>query len=370
MAIYRRGRVYWYSFVFQGQRIQESTEQGNPQVARQMEAAHKTALAKGEAGIFERGPAPSLKEFAQRFIDMIQVRCAAKPKAVEFYGQQLARLLEFVPLANARLSAIDESLVEAFVQHRSRQVAPASVNRALATLSRLLHLAQEWREIDRVPRIRLLPGEHNREFVLSREQETAYLEVAPRPLRDLAALILDTGLRVGEALSLEWRDVHLEPANGTSRGYIHIGEGKSRFARRNVPLTERARVTLAQRTSQCCSSRCVFAEAAKRPMRVSSLDHAHKKLREALRLPTAFVLHLLRYSYGSRLGEAGADAFTIIRPVGHSSVRVSQRYVHPTPEALERAVHSLEIWGGSACQRIEDDSCPLQFPLPCFRRGV
>ena len=59
-------------------------------------------------------------------------------------------------------------------------------------------------------------------------------------------------------------------------------------------------------------------------------------------MPCEFVLHSLRHTYGTRLGEAGADAFTIMRLMGHSSVTVSQRYLHPTPEALERAVEKLE----------------------------
>jgi hypothetical protein len=44
----------------------------------------------------------------------------------------------------------------------------------------------------------------------------------------------------------------------------------------------------------------------------------------------------------TRLGEAGAEAFTIMRIAGHSSVTISQRYVHPTPEGLERAFERLE----------------------------
>jgi hypothetical protein len=59
-------------------------------------------------------------------------------------------------------------------------------------------------------------------------------------------------------------------------------------------------------------------------------------------MPHKFVLHSLRHTFGTRLGEAGADAFTIMRLMGHSSVTVSQRYVHPTPESLERAVEGLE----------------------------
>ncbi len=73
-----------------------------------------------------------------------------------------------------------------------------------------------------------------------------------------------------------------------------------------------------------------------------SLDHLHKELRETLKMSGEFVLHSLRHSYGTRLGEAGADAFTIMHLMGHSSVTVSQCYAHSTPEALERAVERLE----------------------------
>src|SRR5207247_2354453 len=158
----------------------------------------------------------------------------------------------------ARLEAIDESLIESFVQSRrgapsragvnrkkprpldpEKTVSPATVNRALATLRRLLRLAQEWRVIDRVPRVRLLPGERNREFILSHERERVYLEMASQPLKDVGTLILDAGLRIGEALALEWADIRLQPANGAKFGYLHVHDGKSRFSRRNVPLTAR-----------------------------------------------------------------------------------------------------------------------------------
>jgi len=49
----------------------------------------------------------------------------------------------------------------------------------------------------------------------------------------------------------------------------------------------------------------------------------------------------------TRLGESGADAFTIMRIAGHSSVTVSQRYVHPSPESLERAFERLDTMNTS-----------------------
>jgi len=82
--------------------------------------------------------------------------------------------------------------------------APGSIDRELATtLRRLLRPAHEWKEISRVPRVRLLRGERTREVVLSHAQERVFLAACPPPLADVAVLLLDTGLRLGEAASLE-----------------------------------------------------------------------------------------------------------------------------------------------------------------------
>jgi len=193
----------------------------------------------------------------------------------------------------------------------------------------------------------MLPGERNREFILTHAQERFYLEMAPQPLKDVATLILDTGLQIGEALALEWPEIHLEPASGAKLGYLHVREGKSRFARRNVPLTGRVRAMLESRKAES-KTPSVFAEKAARPMLNGSLDHLHEELRETLRMSGESVLHSLRHSYGTRLGEAGADAFAIMRLMAHSSVTVSQRYLNPTPEALERAGERLEGWNQRA----------------------
>lgn len=376
MAIFKRGQVWWFGFWWKGERIQKSTKikigpKQSGGDAKDIEAAFRVRLAKGETGTLERNAAPTLRDFSQRFIDAIQVRCQSKPATIAFYGEQLSRLLEFDPLATARLDAINEDLIEQFIQWRSQQqsraganrkgrrrpkvkrvVSLATVNRALAVLRRLLRLAHEWRLIDHLPHVRLLSGERNREFILSHAEEQVYLEAARQPLRDVATLILDTGLRIGEALGLEWADIHLEPAPNGKFGYVHVRDGKSRFARRNVPLTARAS-TMFQGRKARSESPWVFAEGTTKPMRSSSLDHLHRELRQALNMPGEFVLHSLRHTYGTRLGEAGADAFSIMNLMGHSSVTISQRYVHPTPEALERAVQRLENLNKEAMSRFE-----------------
>ena len=85
----------------------------------------------------------------------------------------------------------------------------------------------------------------------------------------------------------------------------------------------------------------VFTRADGTALRASLLGQQQKRVRELLKFPKDFVLHSLRHTFGTRLGEAGADAFTIMRLMGHSTVTVSQRYVHPSPEAVELAFGRL-----------------------------
>jgi len=65
----------------------------------------------------------------------------------------------------------------------------------------------------------------------------------------------------------------------------------------------------------------------------------------------------------TRFGEAGADAFTIKKVAGHSSVTISERYIHPTPEGQERALERFANLNQTAVERPENDTESVQIPL-------
>lgn len=207
-------------------------------------------------------------------------------------------------------------------------------------------MAHQWKVIDRIPAIEKLGGERSRDFVLSREQETNYLEIAQQPLKDAALLLLDTGLRVGELMALKKADIRLEATNGAKFGYLQVKSGKSKDATRAVSLTGRVSVMLRDRIAGN-DSEWLFpgrGKAADEAFLSTSIDGQHRRARTSLGLPKDFVLHSLRHTFLTRLGEAGVDAFTIMRIAGHSSVTVSQKYVHPSTEAMERAFERLETY--------------------------
>ena len=352
MAIFKRGRTYWYNFWWDNEHVQRSSRQGNPRVARQMESAHRTRLAKGEVGIEEPKQVPRFRQFAAKFLQEMRSLHETKPKTITYYEYGLSRLLEFEPLPETRLDRVDEVLIAAYISRRKahkkrsgKSLQVATINRELEVLRRMLRLAHEWKIIPTVPKIRRLPGERMRDRILTHVEEEAYLSNAPHLLRDIATIILETGMRPEEVFRMRSENVHFEPAGNARYGYVHNPFGKTKYARRNIPMTERVRAVLEMRHAEQSepAEGWVFPAETKSG-RVESVKSQHASAFKWSGIKNWFVLYSLRHTLLTRLGEAGADAFTIQKVAGHSSITISQRYVHPTPERVEQAFAQLEAY--------------------------
>ena len=144
-------------------------------------------------------------------------------------------------------------------------------------------------------------------------------------LKKLLPFLIEKRLRLNEALSLRWENVDLKNDS------LFIARGKIASARRTVPLTDRARAIL----NGLAKGGVVFDQS---PFYVSRQFRA---LRDALRLPKDCVLHSCRHTFCTRLGAAHVSAYQIMRLAGHSSVSISQRYVHEDVAALRDAIARL-----------------------------
>ncbi|MGO9517135.1 MAG: tyrosine-type recombinase/integrase [Candidatus Korobacteraceae bacterium] len=339
--IYKRGRIYWYKFVWQGESIRESTKQGNDKVARQMEAAHRTSLVKGEVGIRERKQVPTLGTFAgSQFMPWAQATFAAKPKTWLWYRNGVRRLLAGREVAECNLDQIAGEHIAGYVARRqSEGLLVSSINRELQVLRRMLRLALEWGVVERVAKVRMISGEQHREFVLTSEEEARYLAAAPEPLASIATVLADTGFRPEESYRMRWEAVTwMNGRNGT----ILVTHGKTAAVRRVIPMTPRVRALLEMRW-----------EAAGRPVEgcglhlptvghveASSLKKQHAKALKFSKV-RPFVLYSFRHTFLTRLGESGCDVWTLARIAGHSSIAISARYVHPSEDAVLTAISRL-----------------------------
>ncbi len=363
MAVYKRGKVWWYKFNWNGDNIRESTKQANKRIAEQMEAAHRTSLAKGEVGIRDRKLAPTLREFAEReFIPFAQSTFSAKEKTYRYYASGVKGLLAFERLANSRLDEITGEAIAAFVaKRRDAGLEISSINRQLQVLRRMFHLAQEWGRVEKaLPTVKMLPGEKHRERVLTPDEEALYFRAAnseamdqhldPRLMADVARILLDCGLRPEECF-------RLKPENVTD-GRLEIHFGKTENARRRIPMTPNVQAIMEMRLSKAAEAAWIFPAATKSGhIEPFSLKRQHAKaiskatllLREETgdlkRAFAGFELYILRHTCLTRWAPH-MDPWTLAYLAGHRDMNITKRYVHPQEQTILDAMEKARVAKG------------------------
>jgi integrase len=356
MAVYKRGKkgIYWYRFMWKGELIRESTHQINGNVARQMESAHRTSLAKGEVGIREKEPSLTLTDFIDRRFEPWAKATFEKssPKTwLDWYRVGLRAIRGYKPVADCKLDELSGENIASFAAHRqSRGLQVSTVNSSLRVLRRVLKLAVEWGALDFCPKVKLMAGERHRERVVTPDEEAKYLAAAPEPLASIAAILIDTGLRPDECFRLRWEAVVWISGH---HGTIMITHGKTAAARRVLPMTARVRKIMETRWKRAGNPAEGWvwpAQTRDVHMQSSSLKRQHKHVFQALAEHSAktnqqpfsrFVLYSLRHTFLTRLGESGCDAWTLAKIAGHSDIRISARYVHPSGDAVHAAMTRL-----------------------------
>lgn len=337
MSIFKRGRVYWYHFLHDGQHIQKSTKQRNPRTARQIEAAHRTALAKGEVGITERKPVPTLGEFIERQATP-WARATfekASPLTWKFwYRTQLRNISAFSSLVNRKLDAITSEHAAEYAAHlQATGMQPNSVNSSLRVLRRILRLAVEWGITSHAPKIKLLRGAHHRDRVVTTSEEALYLGAAGDLMAEVATVLIDTGMRPEENSRLRWESISW--TNG-QYGTLQVTHGKTAAARRMLPMSPRVRSLLERRWKN--AGRPFEGWVWPALTKSGHLEPSTVKKQHACALKLSgvrpFVLYSFRHTFLTRLGEAGCDAWTLARIAGHSNISMSARYVHPSHDAV------------------------------------
>ena len=87
--------------------------------------------------------------------------------------------------------------------------APATINRELAALRRMLSLAFNAGKLSRIPKIEMLAEDNVRESFLEHGESTTLLEKLPEPVRDLVEFEYLSGWRQGSVKKLQWTDVDM-----------------------------------------------------------------------------------------------------------------------------------------------------------------
>jgi integrase len=345
MSVYRdrKSGIWFYDFWWKGYRIKRSTRQKSKRIACQLEAMRKADLARGEAEPVLR-PCREFREFVEKeFLPWFEAMHLDHPRTARRHRVSLKPLLGY--FSGWTLRAIDQGSIEQYKARRiqsegavtGRKLRPATVNRELAALRAVFNLALKhgFVKANPVKGLRFFREDNEQTRVLSFEEEPKYLAAANSRLREVAVLILNTGMRPEEVYRLRREDVHLE------EGYLRVPFGKTRAARRTIPLNRDARLLLADRLSKLGTE--VYAFPSKRdwskPMAQISNTHARTVKRAGL---PWFRLYDCRHSFATRAVQSGMDLPTLATLLGHAKLNMVLRYAHPTPEHQRLAISHFE----------------------------
>lgn len=169
-------------------------------------------------------------------------------------------------------------------------------------------------------------------------------------------LILNTGLRLGEMLALEWKDVDFKKniiyinkamqynlkVEEQNKRQTYINSPKTKYSNRVIPMNEEIFFILKEIerhnkekdiTTQyvCCDKNGNYARAR-------NLQRAMKMIIADTDLPDLWI-HLLRHTFGSELIRKGTDISVVSRIMGHSNINTTYNtYIHVLNEEIAKAM--------------------------------
>jgi integrase len=159
-------------------------------------------------------------------------------------------------------------------------------------------------------------------------------------LKDIIQFAVCTGLRRGELVSLQWRDINLEEQFVTVRNRDDFTT-KSGDERR-VPLRSDALEVARRRDEEHDgdSGDPVFADRSGRPIKADRITKRFKTFVRKAGLDEQEDLHFhsLRHTCGAWLASSGVPLRVIQAILGHSSIDVTEIYSHLQPDVMGEAM--------------------------------
>lgn len=204
-----------------------------------------------------------------------------------------------------------------------------------------------------------MPAVDNRRLRILTEKEidallsyTCHDAVFTQDLHDMLLLSLDTGIRAGELTHLRREDI--DPVTGAMRIMSGSDAGTTKSGRIRVvhagQLFPQCLTMLARRYAGA-TDMYIFAGRNGGPRNATSLPQAMKRMCARLGLNDGItdprnmvVWHTLRHTYATMMLESGVDIYTLKELLGHSSVSVTERYLHLCDRAKrEMALASIAL---------------------------
>lgn len=317
MGLFRRADspYWWYRIQLAHRVVTGSTNTPDKKLAERicLEKAHQ--LAEDEHLPSQRGKNTSFFWMCEQYLEKHAKVNKRSWRGDEINIRKLKEHFGDVPLANIRPQD-----VEVYKADRLGHVKESTVNRELALLKVIFSKAVRWGYAGRNPikEVELFKEEKTPVRLLTPEERRKILDACPEFLRPIVLMALKTGMRQGEIIALEWRDVDL------AQDLINVRHTKAKKLRQ-IPIHPELKRILKElpRTTPFVFSNSAGAKFHRNGI----VREAFEKVREKVGIPE-LTFHMLRHNFASELIAKGADVRTVQEYMGHSSLRMLQRYAH------------------------------------------
>jgi integrase len=255
-----------------------------------------------------------------------------------------------VPAFPVYLYKISKKQIQEYIQKRSEEVKPATVNHEMKRLRHMMNKAIEWGYLRENPckGIKNLKEPPGRIRYLSHEElekllnacDVSSLTINPNNkgrifskmitlyLKPLVQIAIHSGMRRGEVMGLRWKDIDFKERR-------IILEGTKNNERRMIPINDTLYQVLKSLPVHLHAEK-IFPDINGNMVTVT-FERACK--RAGIK---DFRFHDLRHTFASYLTMGGGNLKTVQTLLGHKDLRMTMRYSHLSPEYLREAVQNLD----------------------------
>lgn len=157
----------------------------------------------------------------------------------------------------------------------------------------------------------------------------------------IAAISLYSGLRLSEILSLTWGDLNID------EGILDVRFGKA--GRRQAFMPDELKDFFRDMT-QGAASELIFKSSRDEQITATTASEAFASVVKKLKFNDGvtdrrqkIVFHSLRHTFGSWLAIAGVPLYTIAELMGHSDIKMTERYAHLCPNTMRSAINAISL---------------------------
>lgn len=295
----------------------------------------------------------NLSKLSKKFLNHCSIERQLSDNTLQAYKYDLHDFQRWLPVRKS-LAGITTETLKSYLENMrlERQQSTATIRRRLACLRAFFHFLEDegvkadpfvgWRL--KMPRRKQLPRS------LSRDESAALLAATgtgrarrsvTRPPELEVALMMATGIRVGELCKIDVGDVSPDAAKLRIRGK----GSRDRMVYVADPALKTSLGRLIRERSKISQNAPLFVNRHGSRLRPYSFRPRLRTFARAANIKRRITPHMLRHTAATLLIETGVDIRMVQRLLGHSSIATTEIYTHVSDEALRKTLEQADVIG-------------------------